>query len=601
MHAPACMLGCSCHSLSTPVPHEQDIGIPTDFVETRDIAHSAERSLDSLEWAETVNLGMGLDENKQVSIGNSDEGERHFTNVNSIPSQPSQGLTEEQVQPAQFIQPAVARIESQNQFQKLGAQPQSLNQQSVSSKTIHVVHTSWAGSAAQPQQVSVLPPAEPTFPQNGVQDGRKSAEKVAMFSVAEEPKEDRTRTYKYAMPKVASLDFHENPPPQTLPKVASFDLQGKAPPQTTSSQLSQVARTTAPPQTPENLQTVSSQLSASSQGVAPPQTSPLQLSALNPMVAPPQTSVPLQSNQTITLPQTSVSLQSNQTITLPQTSVPLQTITLPQTTVPLQSSQTITLPQTSSAAETVAPPVTPDVEHHGTVKIQKVHHTRWTPKSQPDTQRESQSEATTPAKTPTQNDQRKLSLTNDSTPVGRMGGSLPRHDLQHQASSYYPQPSAPTGRVVQRSMSDRRQNVVHQLPPLPQQTQTTAPQQQHPTQVALVSHGLYATVTYKQDACSRCRRSLQPPGFVMTIASHKLQFHMGCFTCYVCRTPLTYDSRGESQVLILRGEVHCKLCSSNNKGTPPFNTSLRPHFLKNGSFSFSVSCRYEDYRMLKGT
>ena len=507
---------------SKPAPHEQNI-VPTNFTEVHDIAHSAQQSLDSLEWAETVDLGITSHENKRASIGSSDNGKEDTINPDNIaPSQPSQEPVVDQVQPLQRVQP-VTRVESFNRLQKpLSQQP------SVPSKTTHVVLTAWT---EKPQQVSLLPPTEPTFPQDSVQDFRKPTQEASPpVLIAESQRE--TRTYKYEVPKVASFQ-----------QVSGS--QEKLPPQTTSSQLSQVTSTASPPQTSSSLQSIS-QMSVSSHTVVT------------------QTS---QSVQAIPAPQVA-------TVPPPQTYV-LSQSSPSQTVAPLQTTQPVTPPQTSSAPQTVAPPSSLSlVEQHGNVKIQKVHHTRWTPKSQLDAQqRETPSEATTPAKTPPQADQRQLVMnSSSSTPSGRMGGSLPRNDRQ-QTQPYVPQSVVPTQRGIQRSLSDRRQHVVQQIPPsLPQQQQQQQPAKKQPlqTQVALVSHGLYATVTYKQDACSRCHLSLQPPGFVMTVASHKLQFHIACFTCYVCRTPLTYDSRGESTVLIQRGEIHCKFCSSNNQGTPSF-------------------------------
>eukprot|EP00731_Ephydatia_muelleri_P030901 Em0022g415a len=51
------------------VPHEQEIEAPANLAEVQDIAHSAEHSLDSLEWAQTINVGTTPHENEQALIG----------------------------------------------------------------------------------------------------------------------------------------------------------------------------------------------------------------------------------------------------------------------------------------------------------------------------------------------------------------------------------------------------------------------------------------------------------------------------------------------------------------------------------------------------
>eukprot|EP00731_Ephydatia_muelleri_P030896 Em0022g410a len=576
------------------VPHEQEIEAPANLAEVQDIAHSAEHSLDSLEWAQTINVGTTPHENEQALIGSrTEEGKRDFAHINDIAVQPSQEPKEEPAQPVKPVQlvqpavprvePAVPRVESVNQFQRPSSSQQ---QQSASSKTLHVVKTSWAGSVEQPQQVSLWPPAEPKFPQRGgVQEEvaptiRKLPEGVASVSLVVEEQ----REAKYSMPKVAGLSGAQVSPPgaQVSPPGA----------QETSPQASaslQTARTATPPQSSG----YSSQLSALSLQVVPPTAQTSQnVSNLSQVAFStlPQASQYVQKVSSSF--ETSAPIQSSRMDSPPQTFAPPQSsqlFTPPQTSAPLQSSQTVAPSETSGTPQVNVPPsslsLSPEVEHHGTLKIQKVQRTRWTPKGQTDAQREqSHSEASTPAKS-----EARLLLDPSASggtvvagpPAGRSGslhrterGRLADQLPQQATQPYVPlQSSTPTHtRPVQRSMSDRRQHVIQQLPPPLAQHQPPKQQQQYQTQVALVSHGLYATVTYKQDTCTRCRRPLQQPGvvqpgFVMTVAAHKLQYHITCFTCAVCRSPLSYDSRGESTVLIQRGEIHCKFCSSNNQGT----------------------------------
>lgn len=560
----------------SPVLDEQNLEAPVNFAANiHDIAHSAEHSLDSLEWAQTINVGATTShQSERASIGsNAEEGKRDSANMNGYTVQSlQQSNKEDSPQP---VQPAATQVELANQFQKPSSpKQQALGQQSAPSKTIHVVRTSWASSAEQPQQLSLRPRAESTFSQRGggaqeaASNIRKLAEGVASVSLDEE-----TRVGKYALPKVASLHqmsgAQEIFPQTNGGSQSSQTVLAATPPQSSGSSYklsalsSQAVTFSLPPLTSQSSQNASdlSQVAIS--------TLPQASQYFQKVSAPSETSAPLQSIQTVSPPQTFAP--------------PPQSGQLFET---LQSGQTFSPPQTSGAPQVGAPPsslsLSPEVEHHGSLTIQKVQRTRWTPKSQTDAQRggQSHSEASTPAKTPSQSEQQRQPLDlsagvsgGSALPGGTppAGGSLHRNERTRLTDHVPLQSSTATHpRPVQRSMSDRRQHVIQQIPPQQQQP----PKQQLPAQVALVSHGLYATVTYKQDACTRCRRPLQQPGvaqpgFVMTVASHKLQYHITCFNCAVCRTPLSYDSRGESTVLIQRGDIHCKFCSSNNQGTPP--------------------------------
>ena len=561
-------------SVQPEVLDEQNLEAPVNFAANiHDIAHSAEHSLDSLEWAQTINVGATTShQSERASIGsNAEEGKRDSANMNGYTVQSlQQSNKEDSPQP---VQPAATQVELANQFQKPSSpKQQALGQQSAPSKTIHVVRTSWASSAEQPQQLSLRPRAESTFSQRGggaqeaASNIRKLAEGVASMSLDEE-----TRVGKYALPKVASLHqmsgAQEIFPQTNGGSQSSQTVLATTPPQSSGSSYklsalsSQAVTFSLPPLTSQSSQNASdlSQVAIS--------TLPQASQYFQKVSAPSETSAPLQSIQTVSPPQTFAP--------------PPQSGQLFET---LQSGQTFSPPQTSGAPQVGAPPsslsLSPEVEHHGSLTIQKVQRTRWTPKSQTDAQRggQSHSEASTPAKTPSQSEQQRQPLDlsagvsgGSALPGGTppAGGSLHRNERTRLTDHVPLQSSTPTHpRPVQRSMSDRRQHVIQQIPPQQQQP----PKQQLPAQVALVSHGLYATVTYKQDACTRCRRPLQQPGvaqpgFVMTVASHKLQYHITCFNCAVCRTPLSYDSRGESTVLIQRGDIHCKFCSSNNQGT----------------------------------
>ena len=66
------------------------------------------------------------------------------------------------------------------------------------------------------------------------------------------------------------------------------------------------------------------------------------------------------------------------------------------------------------------------------------------------------------------------------------------------------------------------------------------------------------------ELCSRCRQPLGT-GPVMTIASLKLQYHLRCFVCRVCRGALCYGPQNTT-VLMQSMQPHCRYCFSNSDG-----------------------------------
>ena len=70
-------------------------------------------------------------------------------------------------------------------------------------------------------------------------------------------------------------------------------------------------------------------------------------------------------------------------------------------------------------------------------------------------------------------------------------------------------------------------------------------------------------VADSREQCGRCRQPLGSSP-VMTVPSLGLKFHGKCFTCHVCRSPL---SKGQNtNVLMQNNQPHCRYCYSNEEG-----------------------------------
>ncbi|VDM68874.1 unnamed protein product [Strongylus vulgaris] len=53
-------------------------------------------------------------------------------------------------------------------------------------------------------------------------------------------------------------------------------------------------------------------------------------------------------------------------------------------------------------------------------------------------------------------------------------------------------------------------------------------------------------------------------GAAMIIESLNLFYHLACFKCYVCKTPLGSGATG-ADVRVREGRLHCQSCYSNDR------------------------------------
>ena len=64
--------------------------------------------------------------------------------------------------------------------------------------------------------------------------------------------------------------------------------------------------------------------------------------------------------------------------------------------------------------------------------------------------------------------------------------------------------------------------------------------------------------------CSRCSQALGLAP-IMAVPQLRLQFHVRCFTCHVCRAPLATVAQNAS-ILVQNNQPHCQYCCSNKQG-----------------------------------
>ena len=98
------------------------------------------------------------------------------------------------------------------------------------------------------------------------------------------------------------------------------------------------------------------------------------------------------------------------------------------------------------------------------------------------------------------------------------------------------------------------------------------------------------------ELCSRCRRPLGT-GPVMTIASLKLQYHLRCFVCRVCRGALCPGPQNTT-VLVQSMQPHCRYCFSNSEGELACYTDLILRCCVMLCAIWFALCRCHDHGML---
>ena len=77
-------------------------------------------------------------------------------------------------------------------------------------------------------------------------------------------------------------------------------------------------------------------------------------------------------------------------------------------------------------------------------------------------------------------------------------------------------------------------------------------------------HAAYAVrASGQHELCSRCHKSLS--GSILCVPALKMQFHLQCFTCRVCRSALSRGAQNTT-VMVKNMQIHCRFCLSSDQG-----------------------------------
>ena len=175
-----------------------------------------------------------------------------------------------------------------------------------------------------------------------------------------------------------------------------------------------------------------------------------------------------------------------------------------------------------------------------------------------------------------------MQLQHDQRPVRRLqseGGepSQPSNWKAGRSNTWAPRdrymPQQPPQQPEQRIPPPQQQISLHPKQPLHTQLDTGEDDwrgRSHTWAHRRTSDGPQPVTAMKasnvRELCSRCQKPLGT-GTVMTIAPLKLQFHLHCFVCRVCRGVLSRGPQNTS-VLVQSMQPHCRYCYSNNQGRP---------------------------------
>ena len=218
-------------------------------------------------------------------------------------------------------------------------------------------------------------------------------------------------------------------------------------------------------------------------------------------------------------------------------------------------------PEESSLATILQPAVVqiPEtVELPSELKIYKIEQTRWTPQLKHWTLTQWEApETLSPTHSPSK--QWSPELTPQALP-GRQQQQASRHQVSPPTLHNGQIPGQLQAPPPTRKHSEPHPPSMPKYPPAVR-SYTWGSKDRHkdgPQQ----AYAIRASNTY--EPCSRCHKPLGG-GHVMSLPRAHLQFHLYCFTCYVCHMALT--RRAQNTIVLVHGNMpHCRHCISNEKG-----------------------------------